>query len=220
MHKNFLIFILKIMLLGSFFGPSSFASNTDLQKQMKQMQEQSEDLLKQFQNFQNANKKPSQKGEKKAKANSKDMSKHINKMLERYRSMDLSEIEAELYKTSQGSKLGVIFDKFPKSLEFMARIYQDQVAIPRMIKMAEDYEKLKHASLYMLGTVLLSYILGKILIRHNMGLGRRFMMRIVRSLCIWSLRFGILGYFYGFYLSPLGRIIKTVFIDGLFINKT
>jgi hypothetical protein len=213
---NFLRITILILVLGPISGPSSVFANEELQKSLEQAREKSEELLKQFKNFQQANanqqQKPTQNTNAMAALNDPKTRRAMTKMLKRYQNMSVEDIEKEILTGSQGTKTHYFFKKYPKSLEFMARTYQDPQAIPRAIEMMDDRDKLKQVGIYMLGTIIISFLLGKIMIRPNMGLMKRLTMRLTRAVMIWGLRGGILVYFYGYYLSPMWRIAKTVFL--------
>lgn len=213
---NLLRITILILVLGPVFGPSSVSANEELKKSLEDARVKSEELLKQFKSFQEAN---SNNGKNKGSApaatpdlNDPKTREAMSKMLKRYQSMSVEEIQNEMLVTTKGTKSHYFFSKYPKLLEFMARIYQDQQAIPRAMEMMDDRDKLKQVGLYMLGTIILSFILGKIMIRPTMGLMKRLTMRMTRTFMIWGLRGGILVYFYGYYLSPMWRISKTVFL--------
>jgi len=216
--RRIVYYLLSIIGLGLIMSSSPAFANEELQKQMEKLRNQSDSLVKQLNNFQksqnNVQAKPTA-----VNIDDAQTQRMMKKMLRRYQNMSVEEIKGELLQGSQGTKANQIFRQYPKTLEFMARIYQSKDAIPRALEMRSNMDKLKKVGFFMLGTFIFSFILGKIMIRPAMGLMRRITMGFFKALIVWFLRAGIIVYFYGYYLSPMWDIFDQVFIQDFLTNK-
>lgn len=224
MLKSHLKLIIFTYLLGSFIGPNIFADN-ELSAQMKAAQEKSKQLIEQLQKFQRSQGVQAQAStgedfeESESQAikpdiSNKETQRVFLKMLKRYNRMDLDSIKAEMLHASKGTRTGKVFKDYPKTLDFMARLYQSPDALPRALEMKNDMDKLKDVGLYMLGTIVFGFLLGKLLVRPSMTFMTRVMMGLVKLLIVWGVRGAIIVHFYGYYLDPMWGIFLEVFVPG------
>lgn len=196
-----------LIFLGLFLGgPFSFANDAD--DDVNQLQEQRNNTLKLIDNlksFQNSNESDQEKVDRIVKE------MPVKQVLEHYQSMDEQAIKTQLKERMKGSKVSIIFDKYPKSLDFIAALLKDKNAIPELIKMKEDSEGLKHLAFAVIATFILSFIIKVIIDRTSTFLLKRFFYRVCHLFFIWGLRLGILVYFFGSNLKPTYDIALRIF---------
>ena len=196
-----------LIFLGLFIGgPFSFAN--DAEDDVNKLQEQRNNTLKLIDNlksFQNSNASDQEKVDQIAKE------MPIKQVLEHYQSMNEEEIKSQLKERMNGSKASVIFNKYPKSLDFVAAMLKDENALPELMKMKEDYEGLKHMAFAMIATFIISFIIKVMIDRSSTFLLKRFLYRILHLLFIWALRLGVMIFFFGSNLKPTYDIALRTF---------
>ena len=217
MHKTLFVIIFSIVV-GPLLGPAVFAD--DLESQMKEMKEQSAKLLKQLKEFQGqqGNKRGDKDPDSLPEIDSEQLEKAkmlVNQHLSEYRSRPYSDVRAEVKENLMNSKARPLVKKFPKIIDFIAHFYQDEKAMPSLMNATKDKDRALWMGGLMLSTLLIKYILGLVMFSANQGAFKRFVNGVMRFGIIWSLRIGILAYFYSDTLGPVARIVKKVFIDDL-----
>lgn len=194
-------------------NPTLFAADDNVEEQMEQMKKQSKLLLDQLEQFQKQKEEyddldpedpdsvaihkegtlPSQNA---------DVEKLFKSMQKEYANMDYSEVRQQVKEMMYNSHLKPVAKKVPKVIDFMTHLYRSPDALPRIVQVAKDRDKLKYVGLYMLATVILGWLFGKFFIRPTYPFTKRFRRGLVKFTLIWCARIGILVHFYGYYLGP------------------
>lgn len=212
------------MIMGLFYGPVIFASS-DLEQEMQDVQKKSENLIKQLKEL-HGQRKSDQSGSledldtldegSKQELTPEQMAMAQEQMLEflkRYHSMSITAIKTQILEAVQKESVRNMMTSYPVILDFMAHMLKDPHAIAQMYKVLDNREMLKNVGLYLLGTLVLSFILGKILLKPGLSFFTRLMRGLFRFSLIWALRVGILVHFYGEYLGPAAKVFNRVVIQ-------
>ena len=201
--RNILIIFLGLSLL----APNAFSnSDEDDIEALSKHRENTVNLIKDLEKFQNSDTSDQEK---------LDQLKEqmpIKKVFEHYQSSSVEEIEAQLRGRFAGSKMEVVFSKFPKALTFVASLLHDKEAIPLLMEMQNDKEKLKHTFFAIIASFVLSFFIKWWINNNKTFFFKKLLQRFFHIVFIWALRLGILIHFFGANLRPTFNIFKKVFL--------
>lgn len=144
------------------------------------------------------------------KINIEDAIKQINK---RYLAMPIELVRKEILGSVENDFLKKAYTNYPSLLTFVARILKTPDALLDAFTTVRNKPLMKKFGLYMLGTLVLSIVLSKLLIKEGQGFIDRFKAILIKSLVIWTARISVLVYFLGSGLSKVWHIFIATFIS-------
>ena len=117
-----------------------------------------------------------------------------------------------LKENSRDSKLGPYLDQFPKFTLFTVRLIKDKEAIPSVVKIVENKDKLIWFAGVMISTFLLGFLLERIMRKEGRSILGSIGLYMVRVLIMTVVRFVILMYFYSAEITPALNVGKKIFL--------
>jgi hypothetical protein len=103
-------------------------------------------------------------------------------------------------------------DQFPKINIFAVRLIKDEESIPAMVKIVENRERLIHFTGVMLSTLILGFVLKKVIHREGRSFIRSAIYFIFRMCFMFAVRIYIVYFFFSAELAPAAKIFKKTFI--------
>lgn len=124
--------------------------------------------------------------------------------------------EAELMKVlkenTKGSKAEVYVDQFPKLAVFAVRLIKDPEALPMLTKILDNKDQLIRFSGIMIGTILIAFFLKRLMRREGQSVLKTLCLWFLRFIIMTSLRISILYYFYSAEITPTFNIAVKTFL--------
>ncbi len=121
-----------------------------------------------------------------------------------------TELVAMLKENTRDSKMAPYFDQFPKLMLFAVRVIKDPEAIPALVKITEDQDKLIHFGGAMLATILFGFLLKRFFHREGRSIPLALLFWFLRFLVLTGLRLGLIFYFFGSEMTPMLRVAHSV----------
>lgn len=123
-----------------------------------------------------------------------------------------SELMEMLKENTKGTRAGEYVDHFPTLMLFTVRLIKDQNAIPFMVKILDDQDKLIRFGGLMIATFLLGFFLKRLLSREGRSIPQALAFWFMRFLIMSGVRLAIILFFYGMELAPMFRVAEKTFL--------
>ena len=124
-----------------------------------------------------------------------------------FQKMSPSELHAHFLNQSKGSKLEMIFLKYPDTLNATVALVQDREAVPNLLEILLKEKELKQYGLIVLFLLLLSFVLPRWLISKEWGFLKRLFYRLILNLGFLGLNLFV---FYSFFKSELDPSLNII----------
>lgn len=121
-----------------------------------------------------------------------------------------NEMKSMILDQARGSKHYNLLIDFPKILDFFVGIIKDENAVPQMVKVIEDKEKLKKFAAVMLCSIVFGFIIARIISTKEKNIYKIVGLFFFRVLIMFSIRISIICYFYSEELSPAFNVFTRV----------
>lgn len=122
-----------------------------------------------------------------------------------------SELLEMLKENTRGTRAGEYVEHFPKLMLFTVRLIKDRDAIPFMVKIVDDQDKLIRFGGLMIATFLLGFFLRRLMAREGRSIPKALMFWFLRFLIMSGVRLGIILFFYSEELTPMFRVADKTF---------
>lgn len=130
------------------------------------------------------------------------LDKMVKLSLRGFREKSPAELRADLASRFEGSLLGPVIKTFPKLLDFVVNLFQDEQALPKLFSIPKDRKKLY----IFIGVNVALFIAAKVYKHIKKGKGA-----LGRWLTFTMLRFGVLFGFFHKELTPMLQVAKKTF---------
>jgi hypothetical protein len=122
------------------------------------------------------------------------------------------ELVKMLNENTKDSTFRPYMEQFPLITIFAVRMIKDKEAIPSLVKITEDKDRLIRFAWWMLGSFIFGFILKKILYNKDHPFLLAFGIFFARFIFMQALRFGIIYYFFKAELTPALDVFKKTFL--------
>ncbi len=149
-----------------------------------------------------------------ASKNSKEMSlsDEIRIPLSKFQGFSEDELLKLLMENTKDSKFEPYMDRFPKFTLLMVRLIKDKEAIPSVVKIVENKDRLTWFTGVMISTFLLGFLLKRIMRKEGRSILGSIGNYMVRVLIMTVVRFMIIMYFFREELTPAFNIVNKTFL--------
>lgn len=120
-----------------------------------------------------------------------------------------SELLAMLKENTKGSSAAVYVEQFPHLMVFAVKLIKDTDAIPSMVKIVDDQDKLIRFGGLMIATILFGFFLKRLTAKEGRDVIPALGIWFMRFLIMLSLRIGLIILFYGNELTPAFNVAKS-----------
>ncbi len=144
------------------------------------------------------------------KANGK-YSDQVRIALTALQSLPEAELLEKLKETIKGTSTEVYFTRNPKFTVFMVRLIKSPDAIPKIVSIADDQDKLIRFIGIMVSTILVGFFLKRFFKKEGRSVLAALGFWFLRFLILSALRFAIILYFYGAEITPTLNIAAKTF---------
>lgn len=135
----------------------------------------------------------------------------VDTLLDHYKDLTVPEIQAEILNAITNKNIKDICIKYPKITIYLAYVLKDKQAVKKFFTLYTETEKLKYLGISLFLTIVVSFILSRILFKTYKGFFNRLLKILFKNIVIWSLRIFAIYYFLGDYLTPFVKIAQKVF---------
>lgn len=121
------------------------------------------------------------------------------------------ELMQMLKENTKDTRAGAYVEHFPKLMLFAVRLIKDRDAIPFMVKIIDDQDKLIRFGGLMIATFLLGFFLKRLMAREGRSIPKALLFWFLRFIIMSGVRLGIILYFYSVELSPMFKVAGETF---------
>lgn len=129
------------------------------------------------------------------------------------RKMSTNEMRSMILEQTRGQKIYTILVEYPKLLTYMIELIRHEQAIPQLVKIVEDKDRLKKFAAVMLCSILIGFLIARFVSTKEKNLKKIFFLFIMRVLIMFSLRISIIMYFFSEELAPSFNVFLSVFFN-------
>lgn len=150
-------------------------------------------------------------GKKGTQSKSPKYSEAVRVAMKPLQSLSEDELLKMLKENTRGTKAELYVDMFPKMMLFCVRLIKDKEAIPALVSIVDDQDKLIRFGGLMLSTVLVGFFLKRLMKREGRSIPAALGFWFVRFLIMTGLRLGLLYLFYSHEVTPALEVVKSTF---------
>lgn len=143
----------------------------------------------------------------------KSLSEDIRLPLARLQAMSEEELLKLLKENTKDSKFAPYIEKFPKISILSVKLIKDKDAIPSAVKIIEDRDKLVWFVGIMISTILIGFLLERIMKRKDSSVLGAIGLFFLRVLILTIIRIVIIIVFYGKELGPATKVVNNMFFS-------
>ncbi len=143
-----------------------------------------------------------------SKASAKQMQAMVDSSLQTFRSMSEDQLRGHLLARTAGNPVGVVFEKYPKVLDYIIRVLQDPIALPQFFSILNDKPKL----MIFVGINIILFFFGFILKRVHKAKGAGMGTHFKRWFLLFSIRLIVFLGFFHTEVGPFFFIAKDTFL--------
>jgi hypothetical protein len=148
----------------------------------------------------------------KPKVISNELSNSVARALEPLQKLSEPELLKRLDESTKKSIARPYMDQFPNITIFAVRLIKDKESIPSMVKILEDKDRLVWFAGAMLSTILIGFILKRIMHREGRSFLKAVLYFFIRMYTMFAIRVAIVYYFYSVELTPAAKVFKATFM--------
>ena len=141
----------------------------------------------------------------------KSLSEDIRLPLARLQAMSEEELLKLLKENTKDSKFAPYIEKFPKISILSVKLIKDKEAIPSAVKIIEDRDKLIWFVGIMISTILIGFLLERIMKRKDSSILGAIGLFLLRVLILTIIRIVVIIVFYGKELGPATKVFQKMF---------
>lgn len=127
-----------------------------------------------------------------------------------------SQSEKELIKllleTTRKTEVGTYIDRFPKLAVFTIRLVKDPNALPMLVSILDDMDKVIHFAGLMISTILVAFLLKRLMKREGRPIWKAVGLWFFRFLIMTSLRIAIVFYFFDKQIEGVFKLAYKTFL--------
>lgn len=127
--------------------------------------------------------------------------------------MSSEDMKSMVLEQSRGSKYYNLLVQYPKFLSVIIELIKDDRAVPQMVKVIEDKDRLKTFAAVMLCSILFGFVVARIITTKDKNLFKIFGLFLFRVLFMISVRIGIIYYFFAEEIGPAFNVVLKVFLS-------
>lgn len=152
------------------------------------------------------------KSRNKPKVISNKLSESVRMALEPLQKLSEPELLKRLDENTKDSALRPYMDQFPNITIFAIRLIKDKESLPSMVKILEDRDRLVWFAGAMLSTIILGFILKRIMHREGRSFLKAALYFFIRMYIMFAIRVAIVYYFYSVEFTPAAKVFKATFM--------
>lgn len=152
------------------------------------------------------------KSRNRPKVISNELSNSVRLALGPLQKLSEPELLKRLDESTKESVVRPYMDQFPNITIFAVRLIKDKESIPSMVKILEDRDRLVWFAGAMLSTILIGFILKRIMHREGRSFFKAVLYFFIRMYIMFALRVAIVYYFYNVELTPAAKVFKATFM--------
>lgn len=133
----------------------------------------------------------------------------VDRSMASFRSLSREDLRLQVKSQLEGKVIGNIFNDYPHLLELYLDFLQDKLALSSAARILENRDKLILFGAINLALFFLSWLVKKIWLRKEENFFVALKWGMVISLTIFTIRMGVLVYFYGAELNPSFQLVKN-----------
>lgn len=141
-----------------------------------------------------------------------ELSSSVRQILEPMQKLSEKDLLKLLDDNSKNSKLRPYMDQFPNINIFAVRLIKDEESIPSLVKIIENRERLIRFAGVMLSTLILGFLLKKVMHREGRSFIRSAIYFLFRMYFMFAVRIYIVYFFFSAELAPAAKIFKKTFM--------
>lgn len=126
------------------------------------------------------------------------------------RKMSSVEMRNMVLDHTRGQKYYFILVDYPKILDFIIELIRDENAIPHMVKVIENKDRFKIFVAVMLCSIIFGFVIARIVSTKEKNLKKIFALFVLRIIIMFSIRIGIVYYFFSEELTPAFNVLIKV----------
>lgn len=138
-------------------------------------------------------------------------SEAIKTTLKPLQKLSEDELLTMLKENTKGTAAGEYVERFPQLMVFTVRLIKDREAIPSFVSVMDDQDRLIRFSGLMIATILVGFFLKRFMKREGRSVAAALGVWFLRSLIMFSLRLGIIIFFFGEELTPAFNVALRTF---------
>lgn len=127
--------------------------------------------------------------------------------------MSSEDMKSMVLEQARGLKYYNLLVQYPKFLSVVIELIRDDRAVPQMVKVIEDKDRLKKFAAVMLCSILLGFVVARVISTKDRNLVKIFSLFIFRVILMMSVRIGIIYYFFSDELGPAFNVVTKVFFS-------
>lgn len=152
------------------------------------------------------------KSRRKPKVISSELSNSVRLALEPLQKLSEKDLLKRLDESTKESPARPYMDQFPNITIFAVRLIKDTESIPSMVKILEDKDRLVWFAGAMLSTILLGFILKRLMHREGRSFLKAVLYFVIRMYIMFGIRVAIVYYFYSVEFTPASKVFKATFM--------